>query len=462
MRSVTRPITAVLLVLAFAVFFEGTGFCVLAQSRETPVVRAVRETGPAVVNISTMTVVQRRRNPFSSFSGDEFFRRFFDDFFEPRMPQRKTLNSLGSGVIIDGERGYILTNQHVVMKASSIKVILSTEEEFEAKVVGSDPESDLAVLKIDASKKLPSIHMGRSDELMIGETVIAIGNPFGFSHTVTTGVISALNRSIRTENRTYYDFIQTDASINPGNSGGPLLNINGELIGINTAIYSKAEGIGFAIPIDRARRIVDHLIKFGEVHAAWIGLEVQTLTPELARHFSVPLDKGVLVSTVVDKSPAQKAGIKRGDVITSINKEALAGKKDYARIFTSYPAGNTLEIDYYRAGGKHTISLKTLAFPEELAEEWFYERSGIRVSSAAGSYSRDGQKGVGLEINSVRQGSIADQIGLKKGDIIREINEFTINSAEELRKAIVKYRHKGPASFLVQRGRYGYYLTIDL
>jgi len=204
--------------------------------RENAVVRAVRKVSPAVVNISSKYEIRTRANPFFNFDIDPFFDSFFRDFFEFHQQRRYIKNSLGSGVIIDGKRGYILTNEHVVARSTKINVFLKDERKFEAQLIGADPDSDLAVLRINSTEPLPDIKMGNSDELMIGETVIAIGNPFGFSNTVTTGVISALHRSIRTEDRIYRDFIQTDASINPGNSGGPLLNINGDLIGINTAI----------------------------------------------------------------------------------------------------------------------------------------------------------------------------------------------------------------------------------
>ena len=446
--------------LAAVFLFTGEALCGLNQSRETPVVRAVRETSPAVVNISTLTVVERRGSPFSSLPGDDFFRRFFDDFFEPR-PRQRTAQSLGSGVIIDGKNGYILTNQHVILKASKIKVLLASGDEYEAKVLGADPESDLAVLKIDAPEELPAIRMGKSDDLMIGETVIAIGNPFGFSHTVTTGVISAIKRSIRAENRIYQDFIQTDASINPGNSGGPLLNINGELIGINTAIYSRAEGIGFAIPIDRAKRIVEHLIKYGEVHAAWIGLDAQDLTADLAHHFAAPNAKGALVSRIIENGPAQRAGIDRGDVITAINGERVESKKDYDRIFTGFTADDTLNMEFYRGGKKRTAHVTTMTFPPELAEEWFFETTGLRLEERK-ERARRGTDNPGMVITTVRNGSPASRIGLEPGDILLEINEDSISSRKALKEAIVKHRHKGPASMLVQRGNYGYYLNMDL
>ncbi|MBW2569370.1 MAG: trypsin-like peptidase domain-containing protein, partial [Deltaproteobacteria bacterium] len=236
-----------------------------------------RKVSPAVVNINSEYEVRRRVNPFSGFSRDPFFDSFFKDFFDPGFEQRYKRTSLGSGVIIDGKRGLILTNAHVLAKSATITVILNDERKFDARIIGADPDSDLAVLRISSKNPLPAVEMGDSNDLMIGETIIAIGNPFGFSNTVTTGVISAINRSIRADDAVYHDFIQLDASINPGNSGGALLNINGELIGINTAIYAKAQGIGFAIPINKAKRIVSDLIQYGKVVQIWLGLTVQDL-----------------------------------------------------------------------------------------------------------------------------------------------------------------------------------------
>jgi len=224
------------------------GFCG-TETRENNVVKAVRKASPAVVNISSQYEIRKNSNPFSGYGMDPMLDKFFRDFFAPELERREKRTSLGSGVIIDGTRGLVLTNTHVVEKATTIRVALNDQREFEATIIGMDPDSDLAVLKIQSDQVLPAIQMGHSDDLMIGESVVAIGNPFGFSHTVTTGVVSSVNRSIKTADRVFHKFIQTDASINPGNSGGPLLNINGELIGINTAIYAQAQGIGFAIPI---------------------------------------------------------------------------------------------------------------------------------------------------------------------------------------------------------------------
>ena len=312
-----------LLLFFITAFFQMGPQALLSHSadRESPVVKAVRKVSPAVVNISSSYEIRKRVNPFSGFGLDPFFENFFRDFFDPRFEQRRQSTSLGSGVIIDGKRGFILTNAHVIERAASIKVVLQDEREFEAQIVGADPDSDLSVLKIDSNDALPAIEMGSSDDLMIGESVIAIGNPFGFSHTVTTGVISAINRSIRTDDKVFHDFIQIDASINPGNSGGPLLNIDGDLIGINTAIYAKAQGIGFAIPIDKAKKIISDLIQFGEVIQAWIGITVQNLDERLADYLNFPRKKGVMVKAVESGSPAQKAGLQKGDIILSIGNK---------------------------------------------------------------------------------------------------------------------------------------------
>jgi S1-C subfamily serine protease len=254
------------IVLGCVAAFANPALAALDTDRRSAVVEAVERVSPAVVNVSTTQVIEQGSAPFPRFR-DPFFDEFFRDFIEPR-PQRFTRTSLGSGVIVRPD-GHILTNQHVVLRASRITVTLADGREFEASLVGSDADSDLAVLKVDSTDPLPSVEMGTAGDLMIGEMVIAIGNPFGLSHTVTTGVVSATGRSLRSDEQVFQDLIQTDASINPGNSGGPLLNIRGAVIGVNTAIYQKAQGIGFAVPIDRARRVVDDLISYGAVRVDW-------------------------------------------------------------------------------------------------------------------------------------------------------------------------------------------------
>jgi Do/DeqQ family serine protease len=431
--------------------------------RESAVVRAVRKVSPAVVNISTAYEARARSNPFSGF-GSPLFDEFFKDFFDPRFERRQQSTSLGSGVIIDGDRGLILTNAHVIQRSGTIKAVLQDEREYEARIVGADPDSDLAVLKIEPREKLPSIAMGSSDDLMIGETVIAIGNPFGFSHTVTTGVISALNRSIRTDDRVFQDFIQIDASINPGNSGGPLLNINGELIGINTAIYAKAQGIGFAIPIGKARRIVADLIQYGEVKQAWIGLVVQELDEKIARYLNYPGRKGVMVKGIEADSPAQTAGLREGDILLALGNKRIGGLEDYLAASKTVTAGETLEIQTWRGGQTRTIGLKTREFPIERADELAWDLLGIKVDELTARHRRDFRIAVkeGVVISEVKGGSYLARIGARPGDVIRQIDDTAISSREEFRKALVKSRQKNSLVLLIQRGEQGYYVTVSL
>ncbi len=434
------------------------------DDRESPVVKAVRKVSPAVVNISSSYEVRKRINPFSGFGLDPFFENFFRDFFDPRFEQRRQSTSLGSGVIIDGKRGFILTNAHVIERAASIKVVLQDEREFEAQIIGADPDSDLSVLKIDSTEPLPAIEMGSSDDLMIGETVIAIGNPFGFSHTVTTGVISAVNRSIRAEDRVFHDFIQIDASINPGNSGGPLLNINGDLIGINTAIYAKAQGIGFAIPIDKAKKIIADLIQYGEVIQAWVGIIVQDLDERLADYLRVPRKKGVMVKAVEPRSPAQEAGLKEGDIILSIGNKNIDSVGDYWSVQKTYAAGDTLSAKVWTDGKTKTVSVKTKVFPMELAEDLAFRLLGIRVVNLTTQnrkyYQTPARKGV--IINEIDKSSYLARIGARPGDVIRQIDDFPIEDTEGFNKAIIKYRQKSSVVLLLQRGDQGYYITVNL
>lgn len=432
--------------------------------RETAVVKAVRAVSPAVVNISSAYEVRKRSSPFSGFGMNPFFEEFFRDFYDPRFERRQQYTSLGSGVIIDGTKGLILTNAHVIQKTGTIKVILENKLEFEARIVGADPDSDLAVLKIDSANQLPAIKMGSSNDLMIGETVIAIGNPFGFSHTVTTGVISAVNRSIRTDDRVYHDFIQIDASINPGNSGGPLLNINGDLIGINTAIYAKAQGIGFAIPISKARKIISDLIQYGEVKQAWIGITVQDMDEKLASYLSVSGKKGVIIKSVESQSPAEKAGLKESDIIFSIENKKVNSVADYESAAKSLAAGDTMQARLWRNGKEKTIAVETKVFPLELAEELAFKLLGIKVDDITKGVRRKYRLATrqGVVISKIKRQSYLAHIGAEPGDVIRQINDYTIQTREDFKKAIVKFRRKNSVVLLLQRGGQGYYITLNL
>jgi Do/DeqQ family serine protease len=419
----------------------------------------VRTVGPAVVNISSEYVVNNRPNPFG---GNPIFDNFFQDFFEPR-PQKQT--SLGSGVIIDGQRGFILTNAHVIEGAATINVRLQDERLFQVRIVGTDPDSDLAVLQIQSKEPLPAVAMGNSDDIMIGETIIAIGNPFGFSHTVTTGVVSAINRSIKTdEQRVFHEFLQTDASINPGNSGGPLLNINGELIGINTAIYAKAQGIGFAIPINKAQRIIADLIQYGHVVQAWIGLVVQDLDPRMAHYLNLQPAQGVVVSLVEEGSPAQKAGLEAGDVVLTMQRKKLVSVDDYASVARAIPAGETVRLSFQRKSAVKEIDIRSASFPEERVPQLAWRRLGVEIADLSTALRRRYRISAaqGVVLTRVRQDSYLARIGVAPGDVLLQMDDLAIATEKEFASAMIKSRLKSSLLLLVQRETQVYHLTVRL
>ena len=451
----------------FNLFFLITAALLNAESenlRENAVVKAIRKVSPAVVNISSEFEVRKRVNPFYGFGMDPNFDSFFKDFFDPGFEQKYKRTNLGSGVIIDGKRGFILTNKHVIVKSSTITVALKDGREFKAQIIGADPDSDLAVLRISPKSDLPAIEMGNSDNLMIGETVIAIGNPFGFSNTVTTGVISAKNRSVKVDDEFYHDFIQTDASINPGNSGGPLLNIYGELIGINTAIYAKAQGIGFAIPINKARRIVTDLIKYGEVIPAWIGITVQDLDAELSQYLKATAVKGVLVKKTEKSGPAFKAGIHEGDIIQSIGSRKILSQSEFNTAMSNVSAGEAINISIWRDGKTIDISVKSSSFPTELALDLANNILGITVENLTKKnrylYKTHTQEGVVM--TEMNRNSYLARIGARPGDIIRQIDEITIKNIDDFKKAVIKYRKKTSLIIVLQRQDQLYNITIKL
>jgi len=452
------------LIFSIMLFVNPADNLAAENPRESAVVMAVKKVSPVVVNISSEFEVRKRVNPFSGFGMDPSFENFFNDFFDPGFERRYKRSSLGSGVIIDGKRGFILTNQHVILKSKTITVGLKDGREFKAQIVGADPDSDLAVLRISSPKALPDITMGDSSNLMIGETVIAIGNPFGFSNTVTTGVISATNRSVKTEDMVYHDFIQTDASINPGNSGGPLLNINGELIGINTAIYAKARGIGFAIPINTAKRIVSDLIRYGEVIPAWIGITVQDIDADLARYLKASAIKGVLVKKAEKSGPASKAGIREGDIILSIKTRDIISEKDFHRAMITHSAGEKIDITIWRNGKTKTVSVKTSVFPKELALDLAYNLLGISVEnlSTKNRYTYKAMAKQGVLISDLNRQSFLARIGARPGDVIRQIDDITIKNIKDFEEAIIKYRQKNSLVIVLQRGDQLYNITVKL
>ena len=416
-------------------------------ARRSLVVQAVERTSAAVVNVSAEQVVERRDAPFA-FPNDPFFDQFFRDFADPR-PRRESRTSLGSGVIVR-EDGTVLTNEHVLLRGGKIHVTLADGREFEAKVVGSDADSDLAVLRIQGGDRFPTIPLGRSDDLMIGETVIAIGNPFGLSHTVTTGVVSAVGRSIHGEDRTYTDFIQTDAAINPGNSGGPLLNIDGQLIGINTAIYGKAQGIGFAIPVARAQRVLTDLVSYGSVRRGWVGLEVQDLTPDLQRHFGAKT--GVVVTDVEPKSPAASAGIARGDVVLKVDGQPVASHDEFEQRVSDRGPGDRLRLGLLGDGREREVELTAAAFPESEADALMWEGLGFKVKETDD----------GLIVASVRSGSPVQRIGLQRGDRIVGLGGTGVQTIAELRRRLIALRRARAVLLSVGRGPYQYNVQVPV
>ncbi len=425
-------------------------------SRVTPVVKVVREIAPAVVNISAKG--QSKASPFRS--GDPNIDRFFEEFFGP---MQREYSSLGSGVIIDGAKGLIVTNSHVVSRASKIMVQLSDKRRYAAKVVGADPDGDLALLRIKTSKPLPQVRLGNSKQLMIGESVIAIGNPFGLSHTVTTGVVSALHRKVQAgRNQWLDDLIQTDASINPGNSGGPLLNADGEVIGINTAIYAKAQGIGFAIPVNRLKRIVSDLARHGEVIPAWLGLKLQDLTPRLASHFGLKQIKGVLVREVTPQSPAAQAGFKRGELIVAMQERPLEDTSDYIARLRGVGVGQVVNIKVLAGNRTATRRVVAKAFPLERAMDESWRRLGFRVRDMQSNdaVSHRVRMGSAVVISRLRPDSAALEIGLRAGDLVRQLGEKPTPNVAVFKRQMAKHRLLRRITILVQRGRSSQFITL--
>jgi len=415
--------------------------------RMTPVVRTVQDVAPAVVNIHTARIVEQEINPFGGFLGDEqLFRHFFGDQELTRKFEQK---SLGSGVIIDGQKGLVLTNAHVIEGASTIRVRLLDGRQFEGELVGSDPDFDLAILHLKDASGLPQVAMGDSSDMMIGETVIAIGNPFGFGNTVTTGVVSAMGRTIETKQGTYTDFIQTDAAINPGNSGGPLMNITGELVGINTAIYAEAQGIGFAIPIDKAKRVVEELVTHGRVQAVWLGLEGQDVDERIASYLGLDSTQGMVVTQVHEPAVAQ-AGIRPGDVVTAMNGVAIEDRDHYLRVLRNFTLGQALQLQIAGQGGKRTVAVKPQPFTDEKALDMAEKRWGIVVQA----------RGSSLAVAGVRQGSPAQQLGLKKGDILVKIAGNELSSATDFARAFKRFRMANTVMLLVARDGRGYHVRL--
>ncbi|MBI4608559.1 MAG: DegQ family serine endoprotease [Candidatus Rokubacteria bacterium] len=409
---------------------------------------------PAVVNVSTTPRGGRAEGPqmeerFREFFGPEFFERFF----RRRPPQEP--RSTGSGVIVDS-RGYILTNNHVIENATEINVRLSDQRKFTATLIGRDPKSDLAVLKIDAPGPLPVAELGDSDKIRIGQWAIAIGNPFGLDRTVTVGIISATGRT-RVGVATYEAFIQTDASINPGNSGGPLLSLDGQVVGINTAIVAAGQGIGFSIPINMAREVMRQLIEKGRVVRGWLGIAIQDLTDELAAGFGVPPRSGVLVADVMKGSPAEQAGLKAGDIITDFGGQPVREVTDLQKRVAATPPGQPTSLTAIREKARTPLTVKIGEMPEAEAvvaaapgeEDW-----GLSVTTLTPELAERHQLSTkrGVVASSVAPGSAADKAGIRPGDAILEVNRQPVADVEGFRKSLAATKPGEPVLVYLQRG----------
>jgi len=430
----------------------------------------VNHVKPSIVNISTTTVIKGstmqdrfmgpgQANPFKDFFGDEFFDKFFGNSPRREFKQR----SLGSGLIIDRE-GYILTNNHVVEKAQTIKVKLSDEKEYDATIVGRDPKTDIALIKINAKQPLPAATFGDSDKLVVGDWVVAIGNPFGLEHTVTAGIVSAKGRVIGAG--PYDDFIQTDASINPGNSGGPLLNLKGEVVGINTAIVSGGQGIGFAIPINVAKDMLPQLKTKGKVARGWMGVVIQKVTPEIAKNFGLTESEGALVADVMEQGPAEKAGIKRGDVIVTYNGKKIKDNDQLPRLVGATEIGKKVKVGLIREGKPIEVEIVIA----ELQEEGLKASKKPEIEKDFGLVVQDITPEIakhlslkdkrGVIVTDVLPGSPAQDGDVRSGDIIKEIGRKPIRNVADFREAMKRVNIKEGVVILIKRDNTTFYTVV--
>ncbi|MGD8291922.1 MAG: DegQ family serine endoprotease [Desulfobacterales bacterium] len=422
--------------------------------------------GPAVVNIRTVKTIKGggpvfrnfRRNPHG---GDDPFKDFFEKFFGDDTQREFKQPSLGSGFIIDKE-GFVVTNNHVIQDADQIKVKLGGDDEYDAEVVGRDANTDLALLKIKTGKDLPVIKLGDSDKLKIGQWVVAIGSPFGLERTVTAGIVSAKGRVIGSG--PYDNFIQTDASINPGNSGGPLINMKGEVVGINTAIIAAGSGIGFAIPVNLAEKIISQLKSEGEVTRGWLGVAIQDLTAEMAEYYGLKDRKGVLVADVFEGDPAAEAGIQPKDIILEVNDKKIETSRQLTAMIADLKVGEAAKVDVFRNGKIKTFQIKlakrddqrlsSRSMPRERKEEKF----GIKVADLTPEIIQRFGIGdtAGVIVIDVESDGKGAEAGVQMGDIIKEINHRIIESVKDYTAAMDKIKEDEAVNLFVWRKNAGF------
>ena len=448
------PLPAIVLIANCGACLAAIPISMLGQGVPT-LAPMLEEVVPSVVNIATEGFVEQSAHPFFS---DPFFSQFLE---MPQRRSRRKTQSLGSGVIVDAGNGLVLTNAHVIDNAQKITVNLLDGREFKAELVGSDPETDIAVIKI-ASDDLIGINLAESNDLRVGDFVIAIGNPFGLGQTVTSGIVSALGRSGLGVTG-YEDLIQTDASINPGNSGGALVDLNGRLVGLNTAIYSGTGGnigIGFAIPIDMVKQVMSQLVEFGEVTRGFIGVEYQDLTRELSQAFG--LDQyleGVVLVEVLDGSPAGKAGLEVGDVITRINNKRIKNAIQFDNEIAMNRAGAEVDISYLRRGSQKSISL--LIGTNEALDNKTILKNERFSNTTVGEIPRESElydKVSGIMIYSLKKGSRTWSSGLREGDIIVSVNRYASPSIDTFVNLLARF--KGPLRLKVYRGYQSGFITV--
>ncbi|MEE8321865.1 MAG: DegQ family serine endoprotease [Gammaproteobacteria bacterium] len=458
MKKIITGFTAIipLLLLLMQSPVASAALPVMMEGKELPSLAPMLDrVTPAVVNIATEGRVKLRQNPLFA---DPFFRRFFN---VPDQPVERKTQSLGSGVIVDAKRGLVLTNNHVIANAIQITVTLRDGRQLEAELVGTDPETDVAVIKIPAGN-LAELKTTDSEQLRVGDFVVAIGNPFGLGQTVTSGIISALSRSgLGIEG--YEDFIQTDASINPGNSGGALVNLRGELVGINTALFSQGGGnigIGFAIPINLALQIMEQLLESGEVKRGFLGVAAQDLNPDLAEAFGLERQRGAIITQILEDSPASKAGLKTGDIIVSINDKPVKNASDVRNRIGLLPAGGKIEFVILRNGVQKKLTATITEGTESPGGDprAVNERlEGVSVSNIREDSPYYG-KVEGVDVVNVQRGSIAWRHGLRRGDIITSVNRAPVRDLDEFLRAVNK--KEGALLLHILRGNTAAFLVI--
>jgi len=418
---------------------------------------------PAVVNISTSKTYKGRGGLGTPFGGSPFGDDFFDRFFGD-MPRREfKQRSLGSGFIVSTD-GYIFTNNHVVEQADKILVKISDGKEYEAKVIGTDANTDIALIKIKPDNGLPVAQIGDSEKVRVGEWVIAIGNPFGLDATVTAGIVSAKGRVIGAG--PYDNFIQTDASINPGNSGGPLFNMEGKVIGINTAIVAQGQGIGFAIPINMAKSIMADLKTKGKVTRGWMGISVQDISDDIAKNLNHKNKSGALVSDVFKGDPADKAGIKVGDIITEINGKSIKDTHELLLTIATLQVGQKMNVKAIRDGREMTFQVTVAERKDNVAVAAEKSGKGQQFGIAAQDITAEMARQLGIArdgviVTEVQGGSPADEVGIQPQDIIVQVNRIKISSMKDFNREIAKAAGKKSVTLLIKRGRSSFFVALQ-